>query len=317
MGSKTLIWIRWRQARKELSGAGIIYVLLLLLIVFALAAFLYTQFLKGTTALVFSLLIPATVCSLHISRRDKTFIFRHLEQPVIALYTEYLVFTLPLIIAVLATRYWYAFLFMQASFYGIAHIRTMPAPRTWFNTLSKVIPARDFEWLSGVRKGAPLLLFFYLTALGLSWLIIAPLLCLWLISAQLTSFYLECEPLVMLWANADTPGQLLQGKIRRHVLLQVIISFPVLLLHSILCPDMVLINICFLAAQLLLLVFAILLKYTTYSPGKLMTGNNIILGFAALSVAIPFLLPVPLFMAIRNYGRAIKNLKAYTYDPHP
>lgn len=163
----------------------------------------------------------------------------------------------------------------------------------------------------------PLLLFFYIAALGLSWLIVAPLICLWLISVQLTSFYLECEPLVILWGNADTPRQLLHGKIRRHIVLQVIVSLPVLLLHSIRCPDMVLINICFLAAQLLLLVFAILLKYTTYSPGKLMTGNNMIMGFAALSVAIPFLLPVPVFMAIRNYGRAIQNLKAYTYDPNP
>jgi hypothetical protein len=141
---------------------------------------------------------------------------------------------------------------------------------------------------------------FYIAALSLSWLIVAPLICLWLIGVQLTSFYLECEPLVILWSNADTSRQLLHCKIRRHVFLLVIVSLPVLLLHSILCPGMVLINLCFFAAQILLLVFAILLKYTTYNPGRLMTGNNIILGFAALSIAIPFLLPVLVFMAIRN-----------------
>jgi hypothetical protein len=107
--------------------------------------------------------LPAYSCSSRFAaseQGDKSFIFRHLEQPVMALYLEYMAGTLPFILAVLVTPYWYAFLLMQAAFYGIAHIRTTPATKTWFHALSKLIPARDFEWLSGVRKGAPLLLFF-------------------------------------------------------------------------------------------------------------------------------------------------------------
>lgn len=316
MGSKILIQIRWRQARKELNGAGLIYGVVLLLLAFCLAAFLYTQFGKPLNTLVVTSLIIATVLSLHISRQDKAFVFQHLEQPVAAMYTEYFLVTSPFIVAIWCTPYWYAFLLMQAAFYGIAHIRISPVRKTGWKVLSRWIPARDFEWLGGMRKGAVSILFFYIAALGLSWLMVAPLVCLWLITVQVTSFYLECEPLVMLWSRADTPAQLVHIKIKRHCTLLLLLSLPILVLHSLLCPGMILISLGFLVAQMLLLVFAILLKYTTYTPGKTITGNNIILGLAALSIAIPFLLPVPIFMSIRNYGRALTQLKDYIYDPH-
>ncbi len=177
---------------------------------------------------------------------------------------------------------------MQVAFYGIAHIRVTPVRKTWLQGLSKLVPARDFEWLAGMRKTGVLILFFYLASLGLSWLVFAPLVGLWLITIQIASFYLECEPLVLLWANAGAPAQLLHGKIKRHGFMLVLLSLPVLILHTCLCPDMLLINFCFLVAQVLLLVFALLLKYTTYTPGMLLTGNAILLGLAALSVVIPF-----------------------------
>lgn len=316
MGSKILLQIRWRQARKELKGAGAMYGVVLLLLACCLAAFLYTQFSKPVNTLVFVSIIVAAVLSLHISRQDKAFIFQHLEQPVAAVYTEYLLVTLPFIASLWFTPYWHTFLLMQMAFYGIAHIRISPVRKTGWKILSQWIPPRDFEWIGGMRKAAVWILFFYIAALSLSWLIVAPLVCLWLITIQVTSFYLECEPLSMLWSRTDTPAQLIHSKIKRHCAMLLLLSLPVLLLHSLLCPGMLFISLGFLLAQMLLLVFAILLKYTTYTPGKTITGNHIILGLAALSIAIPFLLPVPFFMSIRNYGRALAQLKEYTYDPH-
>lgn len=315
MPSSTLLIIRWRQARKELQGAGFVYVLVLLALVGLAAAFLYGQFTRTNTAWLFSGLIVFTVLSAHTGRRDKAFLYLHIEQPVTSLYLEYLVFTLPFTLPALATPHWYLFLLMQVCFYGITHIRTTPVKKTWLQGLSRMIPPRDFEWLAGMRQAGFLVLFLYLAALALSWLIVAPLVCLWLITVRITSFYLECEPLPLLWSHAATPARLLQYKIRRHVVLLVLLYLPVLVIHTLLCPGMAGINLAFLALQALLLVFAILLKYTTYTPGRPITGNQLLLGLAAVSVAIPFLLPVPLLLCIRNYGRALRQLKDYTYDP--
>ena len=316
MPSSVLLTIRWRQARKELRGTGLLYALVLLVLVFLASAYLYGQFGKAGSAWFFSGLIVFSVLSVQLGRRDKAFVGRHMEQPVLSLYLEYLVLPLPFTAPVMATPYWYLFLMMQACFYGIAHIRATPAKKTWWQGLSRFIVPRDFEWLAGMRQAGFLVLFLYGTALALSWLIVAPLVCLWLITVRITSFYLECEPLALLWSNADTPVQLLRGKIKRHVRLLLLLLLPALILHTLLCPSMLWINLAFLLLQVLLLVFAILLKYTTYTPGKLISGNNILMGLAALSIAIPFLLPVPLLMSMRNYRRALRQLKAYTYDPH-
>ncbi len=315
MPSSILLIIRWRQARKELRGIGLVYALVLLVLVCLASAYLYGQFGKAGTAWFFSGLIVFSVLSVQIGRRDKAFVALHMEQPVLSLYLEYLVLTLPFTAPVVATPYWYLFPVMQGCFYGIAHIRATPAKKTWLQGLSRFIAPRDFEWLAGMRQAGFLVLFLYVTALTLSWLIVAPLVCLWLITVRITSFYLECEPLALLWSNADTPARLLRGKIKRHVRLLLLLLLPVLILHTLLCPAMVWVNLAFLVLQVLLLVFAILLKYTTYTPGTLITGNNILMGLAAVSIAIPFLLPIPLLMSIRNYGRALRQLKTYTYDP--
>lgn len=316
MQSSILLWIRWRQIRKELTGAGLVYALLVLLIAFCLSVFLYTRFARSPDAFIYAALIPAAVLSLHLGRKDKAFVHQHCVQPVRAMYAEYAVFTLPFTAVALATPHWFLFPVMQVVIYGIAHIRATPVARAGMLFLSGIIAPRDFEWLGGIRKSAAAFFFLYLAACGLCWLQFAPLICLWLLTVQITSFYLECEPMALLWSNAGTPVQLLHSKIRRQGLMLLVLSAPVLFCHSLFCPDMTLINLCFLIAQLLLLVFAILMKYATYEPGRLMSGNQLLLGLAAISIVIPFLLPVPVLLSIRNYRRALARLKTYTYDPH-
>lgn len=314
MKINVLLKIRWWQIKKELHGVGLVYTLILLLLILLFTIIAYTLYHTTTHAFIVSGVLLLALASFHFARGDKQFIGRQISYPQAAIFTEYATVTAPLTLSALFTPNWFVLPVTWTGIAIISLIRTTPKKISWFVFLSKIIAPRNFEWLSGVRKSLVFILILLLLSLGLSWVIIAPLVCLWLFTVNISSFYIECEPLSMLWANESSPRQLLWGKIKRHSGLLLLVSVPVLIINSLMHPEMALINTGFLLAQVLLLVFSILLKYATYRPGILLSGNNILLGFAAASIAIPFLLPVPLLMSLRNYSRALNNLKMYHHD---
>lgn len=312
MRNSMLLQIRWWQIRKEARGIGLLYIAVLLLLAFVVAAALYQCYRKNMQqALIASGIIILAVLALQVSRKDKIFIRRHMVGGVRNIALEYIVLMLPFTCTVLLSPHWWLFFLVQTAFVSIARITTAPGQQVWFGFLSTWIPPRDFEWLSGFRKNFLPLVLFYAAALGLCWLRIAPLVALWIITTIVTSFYIEGEPLHILKAESNSPAVMLRAKMRRHLSLLFVISLPVLLINTLLCPAMWWLNLAFLLTQGILLVFAILLKYTTYRPDSLSSGNNLLLGMMSVSVLIPFLLLLPLLMSIRNYRRAVVNLKDY------
>lgn len=309
--NRSLLLIRWWQIRKELKGAGLLYALLLLLIVVAGSGMAFSHYRRNPDAYLVAGLIAGSVLALHTGRKDKSFVRKHMDRPVFNMFLEYSVLTLPFTLPVLGTPYAWLFVLMQLAFAGIACIPGTLREKTRYRFLASWIAARDFEWLSGVRKSFMLLIAFYTMAWATCWIMVAPLVALWLITVQAASFYAECESVLMLRSGYTSAVSLLHTKIKRHSRMLLLLSLPVLMVNSFFCPGMLWINLAFAGVQLLLLVFAILLKYAVYIPEKTLSGNNILLGIASLSVAVPFLLPVPLLMNIRNYGRAVRNLKTY------
>lgn len=309
-----LLQIRWWQIRKELQGIGLVYVFVLLVLVFFASGFALTQYRDNPNAFLMAGLVAGAVLSLHIGRKDKDFILKHITNPARKMFLEYAVLTVPFTVPVLFTQHWWLFIAMQLAFAGIALLRVSQRGFTRLAFLSSWIAPADFEWLSGVRKSWLFLLVLYILAWATCWIMAAPLVCLWLFTVQVSSFYIECEPLTMLRATYTNGRSFIHTKIRRHSGMLLLVSLPVLVTNSIVCPQMWWINALFAGAQLLLLIFAVLLKYALYIPERTLSGNNILLGIAALSGAVPFLLPVPLLMNLRNYGRAIRNLKTYGHD---
>jgi hypothetical protein len=288
---------------------------LLLLLVFVVAAALWGLYQKGLQqALLASAAVAGLVLSLQVGRKDKAFVLRHMPGGSLNIFAEYLVLTLPVTLPALFCPYPWLFVLVQVAFFFIAKIRMDVRQHVWFGFLSRWIAPRDFEWLSGVRKNFVLLLLCYIAALGLCWLRIAPLVPLWIITVIVASFYAECEPLHILKSSYPNPVALLRARLRRHLALLSVVSVPVLLLHALWYPSLALICLAFVMVQYVLLSFAFLLKYATYRPDTLLTGNSLLLGLASVGVLIPFLLPVPLLMSLRYYRKAIANLKNYYHD---
>ena len=309
-----LVRVRLHQIKRQLESLGLGYAIILLAFLAALIFYVYLSYLQKNKALyVFS----ATVLILfliHTSRKDKEFVHSQVNHPSQNIFTEYFIFTLPVTIPSLFTSHWLYFPLLILSFYVISNIKINLKQRTMFPHLSKIIPPQDFEWLSGLRKNLISFLILFALAAITCWIRILPLVFLWLIVISITSFYQECESLQILLATPGTPKKIIQRKIWNHSKYLLIILLPILIINSIFNPGLIVINFVFLLVQFTVIIFAILLKYTTYSPNENLTGNVILVSAVTISALIPFLLPIPLIMCFRNYGRSVKNLKSYFND---
>ena len=203
---------------------------------------------------------------------------------------------------------------MLVVMYAIAHVKINLKQKTNLSQLSKVLLTNNFEWLSGIRKYPVQLFILCLLALATCWIKIIPLFSLWLLTSIVSSFYYECEPLQILFASEKNAKQFLIKKIKMHTLQLIIVFSPIIIINSVFNPDAILINLIFVLIQIMFLWFAILIKYSVYSPNDNLTQNTVLVNFALFGSVIPFLLPVPIIMNIRNYKKAVSNLNFYFND---
>ncbi|HEY5368012.1 MAG TPA: hypothetical protein VIJ75_03395 [Hanamia sp.] len=310
-----LLRVRLHQAKRQLNSLGIFYALILF--GFLCIAIFYTFLAyreKDKSPYVFAVTI-LTLAGIHFSRSDKEFVNNHVARPIQNIFTEYLIFSFPFILPSIFTSQWFYFPTWVLACFLIAPIKASFRQRTRFPHLSKIISPQNFEWLTGLRKNLVLFIVLWILAIITCRVRILPLIFLWFMIVTATSFYQQCESLQVLFASSESPGRLIKKKIETAVSFTAILVVPILVINSIFNPTLILVNAIFLLVQITIIVFAILLKYTTYLPNENLKGNTIIISMVTIGALIPFLLPIPAIMCFRNYNRSIKNLKHYIDDP--
>lgn len=311
-----LIKIRIIQLKRQIIALGFLYsILIIAFFCFCIYAS-FKVYQLPVKAAYLSVAIILVVLSIHNSRTDHTFINKHVQEPVKMIFLEYFIFSFPFTFTCLLTSQWFYFGAMNISFFIIACLKINRKTKTIFPGLSRIIPGYNFEWLSGVRKNVIAVIFCLISAYATCWFKIVPLLFLWLFTATVAGFYQECESLAILLSTASTAKNFLLQKIKQHGLLLIVVCSPVLLINSVFCPEMIWTNLVFFLLQYILLVFSVLLKYSSYLPGEDLKANSLLIAFGVLGGIIPFLTPIPLIMCFRNYGRAITRLKFYLDDQH-
>jgi len=308
-----LLYIRLIQAKRELNSAGFG-----VLIIFGILSYLiyaaYTFFLKSPDAYYLTAFLFLICVALQSYRNDKQFVYVHIRKPHFEMYLEYLAFTLVFSISSLFTDNWICFPVLLAALLLIPFLKFTVKQKTYFTTISTVIQAYDFEWISGFRKSFGILIPLYLLAIGFSWFRILPLLILWFITLIIASFYTECEPLHILKEGDPSSSKLLKSKLIRMMKYTFILYMPVLVVNTIFNPEYWILNLLFIPLQMSLVGYSICLKYSSYEPNKNAIGNNVILSIVSLGSIIPYFLPIPLLMTVFTYGKAKKNLNIYLND---
>ena len=308
-----LLNIRLIQIKRELNHAGLgIFIILGLFLFLIYSSFLIFQ--KTPDAFYLTAFVFYVCFSIQSYRKDKLFVYNHIQNPRSEIYTEYFVIAFPFMVTSLFTKNWFCFPVLLAALGIIPFLKFTIKQKTYFRGISAVISPSDFEWISGFRKSFIFLIPLYILAIGLSWFRILPLFLLWFITVTIVSFYTECEPLHILKRDDLSAKIFLQQKLMKHSKYILLLYIPVLVINTFFNIEYLVLNLLFIPIQLALVWYAICLKYSGYEPNKNSIGNSILLSLVSVGSIVPYLLPIPLLMAISTYGKAVRNLKNYLND---
>ncbi len=309
----SLLYIRIKQLKREINGLSL-YIIPIIAIAAYIAFVTFKEFQKGQNAFYIIIALSVLCLSIHFSRKDKTFVFKHLDNPHIQIFLEYVLLTLPFSITCMVTKSWYCYPILLIALFCIPLFKFEFKQRASFKKLSHIISATNFEWISGFRKQYISIICLYILAIAFCWLKILPLFLLWFLTIIILSFYSECESIQVLREGNKAPKHFLIAKLKACITYVLILYTPIVIVNSFFNPDFLIINLLFIPIQISLLAFAICFKYSSYTANKIKIGNNLPLAIVSMGSALPHFLPVPAILFIVYFYKAKDNLKQYLDD---
>jgi hypothetical protein len=309
----TLLYIRLKQLQKEGNGLGLYVPVVIVIVCFLVfASFKQFQNLQSGYYLVAAI---ALICiALQYSRNDKSFIYKHLHDPHLQIFSEYAALSLPFSITSIFTKSWYCFPLLLLLLFCIPFFKFSFTRKTVFKNISSIIPATNFEWISGIRKHYISFIILYFLAVAFCWLRILPLFLLWFLTIVIISFHTECESIQVLREGNKLPSKYLLDKLTINSTYLTILYLPLLMINTVFNSELLFINILFFTSQFFLLCFTICFKYSSYIPTKSLIGNSITLAIISVSSALPWVFPIPAILSFFYFAKATKNLKQYLND---
>lgn len=309
----SLLYIRLRQLKREIDGLSL-YIIPIIAIAAYIVFVTFKEFQKSQNGIYIIIALSLLCLSIQLSRKDKTFVFKHIDKPHVQIFFEYVVLTLPFSISCIVTKSWYCYPLLLCILFFIPLLKFEFRQKTTFKNLSHIIAPKNFEWLSGFRKQYVLITVLYLLAIGFCWLKILPLFLLWFLTIIIISFYSECESIQVLRESNKTAKRFVLAKLKACFIYVLILYIPIIIINTFFNPDFLIINLLFILIQISLLGFAICFKYSSYTPNKFKIGNNLPLSIVALCSALPHFLPIPTILFCIYFYKAKDNLKQYLHD---
>jgi hypothetical protein len=309
----SLLYIRLKQLKREIDGLSL-YIIPIIAIAAYIAFVTFKEFQKGQNAIYIIIGLSLLCLSIQLSRKDKTFVFKHLDNPHIQIFLEYMLLTLPFSITCMVTKSWYCYPILLIALFCITLFKFEFKQRATFKKLSNIISATNFEWISGFRKQYFYFILLYTLTIIFCWIKILPLFLLWFLTIIILSFYSECESIQVLREGNKSTKHFLFSKLKACIIYVLILYTPIIIVNSFFNPVFLLINVLFIPIQISLLGFAICFKYSSYTPNKVKIGNNISLAIVSMGSALPHFLPVPAILFIVYFYKAKDNLKKFLDD---
>ncbi len=253
------------------------------------------------------------VFGIHQRRADHHFLQRHLPQPQVAMVVEYAAFLVPVLIALVCTQAWrWSALFVWVA--GVPWLPVKPGSGVRGRRYRKHIPTALFEWKAMLQSTHPIGVFLFVAALAFCWLPVLPLFLLGAIAMLVAGAQEQCEPRAMLLATAHDARALLRTKVFGSLRLMSVVLLPVLIGATMFRPAWWWVHVLFGAGMLVLVAYAIVLKYANYRPNIRLEANGANVAVAGVFAILPGLSLVPLIMLLTELPKARANLNAYFHD---
>ncbi len=256
-----------------------------------------------------------TVIGLHQRRADHHFVQRHVPRARLAMALEYGVLVLPVFVGLLLAMAWIPAALLPAVLLlpWIPVTRTTGVRGAW---MRKRIPAHLFEWKSLLQSSHPGSLLLWLAALGFCWLPVLPMFLLGVLALMACGAQEQCEPRAMLLATSTSARLLLRGKVLGAVRLMTVLVLPVLIGATVFQPHWWWIHGLFALGLVVLVAYAVVLKYANYRPNERLEANGANVTVAAVFAILPGLSLVPLIMLFHELRNARENMITYFHDHH-
>ncbi len=301
-----LLKLRVLQLRRDLSYWVIIIG----------ASSLYLSYSVSKVSQVYSLTLLGAASlffyTYHARRKDLNFVSRYFTAPRLQICFNYNLIVLPLSLGCFLNGY---FLYSLLFHFLISSIAFFDLKSYSLKLLfiGKYIPPQHFEWISGIRKNFHILFPLLLLAIVLSPVKLFGLVVLFIINTIFIDFYTSFEPLIMLNPGHHDLKEFLMQKINFFIKIILILNIPVLCINSIINPDALWFNVCFLMAFLLFASCSVFIKYAHYKPNDSL-GFNLDFLILFSSVLMPYLLPLSVYIYFSNKKKALTNLSYYSDD---
>jgi len=256
----------------------------------------------------------ASILAIHIKRPDKQFLKVNFINYRLVFFFEYVLLALPLLLCLLHLQF---FEIASVSFLGLAAIPFLGfafQKRGLNNRIIRAIPDDAFEWKAGVRKYFIFGIIVWLIGLSSSWYVGSIPVAIIVLSLVVANFFESGEPLSVLISPELGPKRFL---FRKLLIAQTIISLmllPLVLAFVLFHPELWYIPVVEYVLISFILMYAIFLKYAFYKPNQQLIAGQIFTAIGAMSLFLPFLIPLVWILSVRFYYQSISNLNPYLDD---
>lgn len=304
--------IRLRQAERIAYGLGSYAILLALA---AIAMIIYSYFLQQKEGIVqvMSTLACLGLLGIHRSRKDLRFLQLNISGYQQVLRAEYFLILLPFLITALPGGHFLYWLPAIATA-GILPWFTPQTQNKAMNGLLRLFPLKLFEWRSGLRKMWLPVYSLYIAAWAVVSIPYLSLFLLWLLSTLAIGFYDHNEDLAMLTERGGSAKLFLRQKLILHLSWVAAWFMPVVLVHLFFHWENALVIVLITLGMMILWAFAILAKYSHYTPGYNYVKQSNFTAVIALLSILPFGFVFPAMYSLYYYFKAVEQLKPYFDD---
>lgn len=306
------IFFRQKQLFRVLKDIGIGHLIILTPILILVVLGILHTILTHSDPLV-PILVLVTLIGNHWTRKDRFFL-EQLPCPLRLFYIiDYSLLCSPFFACFIYWGQWFNLLLLLAGLLLLSIIKPPYAKVSRQKALHFLplnwIPLEIFEWRCGFRKNPLLFLVFYGSCLALAIYPITAPSCVFLMALGVTTFFQFFEHKdLLLVVNKDQ--KLLQKKASLSLKLFNVLMLPHYLLFLFLHQGYTYWGALFIVSIVaqLLIVFAISMKYKSYSFHGHKIYNSLPLAIFVACLTIPFLWPIPVLMLFNFWKKAQENL---------
>jgi hypothetical protein len=313
-----ILRIRFLQIKRSLQDLSVLHVIALVIILSGIGLSLAANFTSSKKGVengwTLAVITAASFLSLQFYRPDKKLISLIAKHPFTIFWGEYLILSLPVLGILIYLKNLLACIVLLLALGCISLINKNLYQSKGVAFFSKILPSSAFEWRAGMRKMGLIILFFHIVALVTSGIRVVPFVSLFFGLSLISQFFYECEPLSILCLTSDKAAAFLRKKIGQSLFLYSIITLPIVILTSVLVPDLWFLGLAFYVLASVNIANFILMKYAFYRPNSAMGAGSALSSIGLLGSIIPFFGPVPLILVGWYYFLAHKKLKYHLND---